>query len=366
MLTLPRIWKLLPGPITGKDRSVLGRNPRRAWKNLLWAGVLFLALQLMLGVLAERYPRVRDPFYGDKYVKLAKRVRNFNDPFIVVMLGSSRTGLGFHGKLVEEQLSSNSSRPVVAFNYGIPASGPVTHLVYLKRLLNSAIKPNHLLLEILPSMLADGHGGPIERNWFHGRRLTFQETAMVSRHGYDGDKVASEWQSTVYLPVYALRFELLCRVVPGWLPWQLRFDWSRSTDECGWGKMEHQSIPADQYARGLARAKLEYAPILSNWKPGGGACSALTELLQLCKENDIPVTLVLMPEAEAFRSWYPTETNRQLTEYLQRLPVPLVDGRTWLKDDAFTDGHHMLAQGATDFTMRLNTEAIRPQFIGQR
>ena len=71
----------------------------------------------------------------------------------VVMLGSSRTGLAFHGKRAEQALAAELGRPAVAFNYGVPASGPVTHLVYLDRLLDGGITPDVLVLEVMPTML---------------------------------------------------------------------------------------------------------------------------------------------------------------------------------------------------------------------
>lgn len=355
-----------PANLTTPPRAIRRwrvRTRRAAW-SILWGVVAFALIQVGTGLLAEQYPRLRDPLFGDKFSRLQRRLTAQPDAFLVVMLGSSRTGLAFHGNKVEAELNGPLNRPVVAFNFGTPASGPLTHLIYLNRILKAGYKPDHLLVEILPSMLTERHGDatfPLEINWFDAHRLTSSERAIALRHGVPAARVQHRWRSSVYLPFYVMRFELLSRVAPGFLPWHLRFDWSRSTDESGWGKMEHQVIPPEQYAKALERARNEYAPILSDLTPGGGATTALKEILAIGEREKIPVTLVLMPEAVPFRAWYAPQTTERLNAFLVSLKTPIVDARNWLADDQFTDGHHMLANGATLFSQRLAREVLLPQ-----
>jgi hypothetical protein len=40
--------------------------------------------------------------------------------------------------------------------------------------------------------------------------------------------------------------------------------------------------------------------------------------------------------------------------------VPLLDGRTWLTEDDFWDGHHLLPRGAAAFTARFERELTAP------
>jgi hypothetical protein len=340
---------------------------RKAPRAVVWGVVCFAAVQLGLGLASELYPRIRDPLYGDKLVKLKRRLPAAERPPTVVMLGSSRTGLAFHGKRVEAQLATDLGRPAVAFNYGIPASGPVTHLVYLNRLLGDGIKPDLLIVEVLPSMLADlpGDGSPIEKNWFYADRLTSAEREIVIRHGFAADQVQERWWKSVLLPAYTLRFQLLSRISASWLPWQVRFDWSRGADECGWGAMMNQAVNLQDRQKGIARAYGEYAPVLADLKPGGPAVGALRELLAHCKDCGIPVRLVLMPEGSEFRRLYPPHVTDRLTRFLAELTAeagvpPVVDARAWLPDEHFYDSHHMLAAGAVAFSDRLTREVIAP------
>jgi hypothetical protein len=360
LLTAGRRADAAPPPL-----PVRPANRRKAPRALAWGLALFAAVQLGLGLASELYPRIRDPLYGDKLVKLKQRLPDSGRPPTVVMLGSSRTGLAFHGKRVEEHLAAELGRPAVAFNYGIPASGPVTHLVYLNRLLADGVVPDLLLVEVLPSMLADIPAAPLERNWFYADRLTYAEQDLVIRHGYPAGEVRERWWKSVLVPGYTLRFQVMSRLAPSWIPWQLRFDWSRGADECGWGTTVTQSIAADDLAKGVARARAEYAPVLADLHPGGPSARALEELLTVCRQRGVPVRLVLMPEGSVFRTYYGPGVNDRLTAFLADLTdraglPPVTDARGWLPDDAFYDSHHMFAAGAEAFTDRLTREVIAP------
>jgi hypothetical protein len=362
LLTAGRPADAAPPPLPVRPAS-----RRKAPRAVAWGVAIFAAVQLGLGLASELYPRLRDPLYGDKLVKLKRRLpaAPADRPPTVVMLGSSRTGLGFHGRRAEHHLAAELGRPAVAFNYGIPAAGPLTHLVYLNRLLADGVAPDLLIVEVMPSMLADIPSAPLERNWFYADRLTFAEQGLVIRHGYPAGQVRERWWKSVLVPAYTLRFQVMSRLSPSWLPWQLRFDWSRGADECGWGTTVTQQIDTADRAKGVARARAEYAPVLAGLQPGGPSARALEELLAVCRGRGIPVRLVLMPEGTEFREFYGPGVNDRLTAYLNDLadragvPRP-TDARGWLPDDAFYDAHHMFAAGAEAFTDRLTREVIAP------
>jgi hypothetical protein len=322
-------------------------------------------VQLGIGLTAEAYPRLRDPLYGDKFVKLRRKLDAApSKPATVVMLGSSRTGLAFHGWRSEQAIAAGTGKPAVAFNFGVPASGPVTHLLYLNRMLKAGVVPDMLIVEILPSMLHDDPNGPLERLWFYADRITFAEQATLTGHGFDPTAVHDRYAKSTLLPAYSRRFQLMCRLAPSWLPWQVRFDWSRGADECGWGKFVSQDVDAQRRQQGIAQAKSEYETVLGVLTPGGGATAALRDLLATCKERGIPARLVLMPEGTPFRSWYGPGANDRLLAFLQSISTeynaPLTDARNWLPDEAFSDAHHMLETGAVAFTDRLTREAVLP------
>ncbi len=345
---------------TARPVSVASR--RRTAKRAVIAGLAcFLLLSLGLGVTSEAYPRIRDPFYGDKLVKLQPKLGTAP---LVVMLGTSRTGFGFHGIHIEDTVLRETGRPIAAFNYGIPASGPITHLIYLKRLIEDGATPDLLVLEILPSMLANANTGPLERYWVFGERLTHREIPLVVKYGFDEAEVTARWRGATFNPWYALRFQLLGRVVQSWIPWQCRFDWSRGTDRCGWGTPLRDFSTPEERAIGAIHAKNEYFAVLHNLQPNGHAVAALRELLRVCNERGITVKLLQMPESVEFRSWYSPEVNRRLTSLYADLNreygCEMILASDWVPDDQFTDGHHLLRPGAERFSERLARDVLIP------
>lgn len=348
--------------------------------------LVYVALQVPLAYLAEFSVGVRDPMFGDKADKLVHRIdeRTIGDerPVTVVMLGSSRTGYGFHGLHAEAVLEQELGRPAVAYNFGVPASGPITELIYLLRLVEMGVEPDLLIVEVLPSMLASDVRGPpsgptnatkqlapLEQLWFFPDRLRHRELAIVERCGFDSEKVRTTWRDTILHPWHSLRFQLLSRATPGWVTWSHRYDWGRACDGCGWISPLNESVTPEEYQIGVRRAHGEYAAVLSNLKPGGGAADALRESLALVREHDIPTVLILMPEGTDFQSWYSPAVREQLDTFMRELEseygIRTIDARNWLRDSAFNDSHHMLKSGAIEFSDRLTREEILPRLRAQ-
>jgi hypothetical protein len=93
---------------------------------------------------------------------------------------------------------------------------------------------------------------------------------------------------------------------------------------------------------------------------------AFHALLDLCRQQGIPVVLVLMPEGKDFKGLYPPALRSGLDALIinlvQETGVPLVDARDWLDEQDLFDSHHALPSGAALFTQRLSQEVILPRF----
>src|SRR5262249_7682356 len=103
---------------------MIQKRIRQARADLLWGLGVFTVLQLGLAVaIAGWWPQLRDPYYGQKLVRLVRR-KNASParPLLVVMLGSSRTLYGLKAGSLEDGLTQKLGRPVVCFNFGIPAA----------------------------------------------------------------------------------------------------------------------------------------------------------------------------------------------------------------------------------------------------
>src|SRR5207248_6909094 len=76
-------------------------------------------------------------------------------PFFIAALGSSLTDYGLRGRTAERALVKAIGRPVLVANFGIPGDGPFCELLHLRRILADAGRPDLVLIEVLPALLAE-------------------------------------------------------------------------------------------------------------------------------------------------------------------------------------------------------------------
>jgi hypothetical protein len=341
---------------------------RRARSDLLWGLSAFALLQVGLAVAIETgLPQLRDSFFVEKLARLTER-RNAvtTHPLTVVMLGSSRTLHGFKAGSIEELLAEEQSQPVVCFNFGMYGAGPVTELLTLKRLLAQGTRPDWLLVEIVPPLLAKQvplH--EVEEKRIPTHRLWLNDLPLIERYSPSRRQgLRREWWEAWPVPWYTHRFAILSRIAPVLVPWDVRVDGFQGVDRSGYLQANWETLPLERRRRALEFARQEYAPYLTDFGLGGAACQGLQELLAVCQQERIRAALVLMPEGPEFRRWYPPGIWEQIQAYLDGLSreweVPIINAREWLAEDDFLDSHHMLVSGATRFSERLGREALRP------
>lgn len=306
---------------------------------------------------------LRDLPYWYKLERLKRRSSAPERPLTVVMLGSSRTLHGLDAASLERPLSRRLGRPVVVFNFGLVGAGPLRELITLRRLLADGVRPDLVLVEVLPPVLA-GQVPYMDVRLVEDPvcRLRVQDLDPVARYGGPSrQKLRLAWGATWLLPCYYHRLTIVSRVFPSLLPLNDRLDGFRDINGSG-------DVPpvyrAEQRPRALKVAREEYGFFLNGFRLGGFGPRALEEVLQLCRGERIPTALVLMPEGPVFRSWYRGDSWRQIREFLdglsRRTGVPVFSARDWLGENDFVDSHHMLPGGGARFTERLGREVIAP------
>lgn len=349
-------------------RSRRTKTHRRAWQALASGLLLFAALQGGLAWLVERAgPYFRDPVYADRAAKLHSRLAATDAPHCLLMLGSSRTAYGVRMKLVEEHARQALAEPVVAFNFGTPGAGPVTNLVYFRRLLAEGVRPDRVFIEVMPAYLSTQIAAPAEMAWTNLERFTGDEIAVLASVGVATEGVRAAYRASSLFPGFYLRQQLVSRVWRNLLPWYVRFDFSRNADARGWNEpMDAGTL--EGLTKGIANARKDFVPQLTNYRPGGPAGEALRATLELCREHHAAAALVLMPEGVTFRGWYSADALARLDAFLDGLTrefgVPVIDARTWVAERDTSDSHHLLLSGATTFTERFSREAVVPLLPG--
>jgi hypothetical protein len=332
---------------------VIRRNRTcRAAAALAWAGGFALAV-LAASPLADG---ARSEFFDPEYAERLRlfRVRRAERPAdaVLAVLGSSRLGLGFAPERLPA-LSAADGRAVLPFNFSHLASGPVFNRLLLKRMLADGVRPDAVLVELMPEFLAEEPVRHVAR---------FLGTAELH-------------EAVSYLP-----------------PWEVADWWLKARSRGGLkslAALARECLPGarpgegpasplpilplggcSQLDRTPAEATARYGPVKVNaerrasYGVSPAAERALRELLADCRRAGIRARLIVTPESTRHRAWYPTGTDEALSGLVSRLRadfgVGTVWAREWLADDEFYDTHHTIERGAWHFTDRLHREVLGP------
>jgi hypothetical protein len=341
------------------------RNVSRARAALVWGLLWFVAAQVAFIVVADGwFPGVYDAEYHARLATLRARLAETPNRPLLLLVGSSRTVMSFHPEVLPP-LRTPSGEQVIPFNFSHLAAGPVMNLMQVNRLLRHGIRPAWVVCELMPPQLAS------DRQNISLETATAGELPLVGRYH-------PAWRLwSVYLrgrtnPWYRHRLFVLSRAAPlllppGVMPLQdgirlgpLGADLTGYTPD----HLDHEEI-----RRRTEDARNGYIPMLHNYHITSMSDRAVRDLAELCRREKIPLVYVLTPEGTEFRSWYPPQALRALDDYCAALRretgVPIVDARTWVSDDDFTDTHHPLRRGGDVFTLRLGREVLQPLVEGR-
>lgn len=335
---------------------MIGKRRRRARGAILWGLLAFATIQVALEAAVERQPKWRDPAYAEKLLKLQRRLPAAPDNTpVVVVLGSSRTQNDIDASHLEEELAARCGRRVSAFNFGLKAAGPLNELIVLRRLLADKVRPDLLVVEVMPAFLAET-GGPFLFTFFPPHTFSIEELSLIDGFS-SGAGLGHDWWKGRLIPSQTHRLGLMHDVALSWLPPDA---WSTSVGSCddaGWQSLWRDAQTDERREKGMEWARREYIDHFKNFRLGGSSCRALTEILNLCRAEGIPAALLLLPEITEFRSWYSPDVEDQLEAFLgdlgRKYAATVINGRAWVTDEEFFDGHHLLPQAATDFAERL-------------
>jgi hypothetical protein len=334
----------------------------KAAASLAWGLGFFACLMLGLEVTLEVSPIVRDPEFGLRLQRIRTQKVGRSDRPLVVVLGSSRVSMGFKPDVLADSPMSDHRAPLV-FNYSLVGSGPIMQLLCLDRLIKEGIRPDLVFVEFWPPFyrqdIRDGEEGRIDVN-----RLNHRDVRLLGRFWTKRSALVLSWIQSQLVPVWSHRFILLSHYAPDWLPWTTRQDvkWM-GLDDFGWLPLP-ETVTRAQYETRAAQAREYFAHQLNADCLNAKSDRALRELVTRCRRENIEVALLYMPEGSLFRGWYAPPFLEQVNGYLdclhRELELPVVDARSWIADDDFIDGFHLLPRGARAFTRRFGRDAIRP------
>ena len=335
------------------------RSARRA---VLGAFAAVASLQLGLSVVLERFkPEWRDPEYG-------LRLRDFQatprPAKLVVVLGSSRVQMGLN------PAAFALPDGVGAYNFAQSGSGPVQELLTLKRLLAAGVRPDFLLVEVLPAALSAA--SPVNRVG-PSERYDWRDLGYLEAYGEPTHSLHAGWLRARLTPWSESRSVLLSRAGAGFLlPSVARRDFLwKQTRPGGWMPYFFETVEESRREEGLRKSQQEYAGCLTDLRVHPAVRQAHAELLALAAEHGIRVAFFVMPESPRFRSWTTPGTRDAVRSYLDELAAtsgrPVADLSGWaLPETDFADGHHLLRHAAEATSRRFAAEHVGPWVTGQR
>jgi hypothetical protein len=330
------------------------RAGRRARRCLAWGLAWWLTVSL---VLLVRVQVARTDLITPDFAVRLQKVRRLQgeqpaSPLWLV-LGSSRMRLGYWPESVEP-LHDSEGRPVLVFNFGHNGMGPVFQHLYLCRLLREGVRPDLVVLEVMPMYLH------YEPDHFLVRFVTAPELPRAASYVplHSLLRNLARWQKDLYPDAGRAVFpDDLQWLVPPAEPERV----GPTLALGGPGRMRDRVSDAERRRR-MAIQEAGFA-----WR--GATVSergerALRDSLELCRREKIEVVLLLTPEGDSFRKFYPRGAEEALVACVRRLgreaAVPVVDARHWLREEDFFDGQHMLRRGAAKFSRRLHEEVLVP------
>jgi hypothetical protein len=322
---------------------------KRNLKDLVWYVVGFLVVQAVLAVGVESWwPVVRDPDYERLKSIIQTRQAEFPGRQLEIVLGSSRTKLGLRA----EQLNhpEDGAAPLV-INCGVSAGGPMMDQVLLRRLLEDGIRPNRVFVEVMPMSLSIRHGAPSEEKNLPTGRFSALEVVRLFHYYAQPYRLLGPWGLARIVPVQRHHAELRDALELD-VPAEGRPEHYGERDDFGWAG-DNRSFSGTDVARQTQENLVWYESALTQPAPAPGALEAYRDLVTLCTREHIDVVLFVPPEGSAFRTFAPDVAACQMDtvrDLACELKVPLIDGRTWVDDDKFFDGHHTTIEGARQFT----------------
>jgi hypothetical protein len=352
-----------PAAEPAPPRRRASRRLRQARSTVVGSVVGLIALNVGLAAVVSYWPGLRDPLFDLPAERFRQRVATSDDkPITIAFLGSSRTGGGIRPAVVEEMVAAQTGRPCVAYNLHVPGNGPVGELVHWRRLLDRGPRPDVVVIEITPSRFASEKGVPDEVSLLHGDRLTRPELRLVRGYGFRDD-VESEYHEANWNPWFGFRFQMTGIVKPRWLPPGVVRHEQRAAADQGWQRPFFVQQNPDHFRAAVEQNRpLLYKPMQEAVFDGPPA-AALRELVRSARAGGSSVAVWVTPEGSPIRAWYPDRVNLELAAFLDELRAAgavAADGRAWLPDEAFSDGHHAVRTWADEYTRTVTRQVVLP------
>ncbi|MBL8792300.1 MAG: hypothetical protein JNM56_00190 [Planctomycetia bacterium] len=331
---------------------------RRAKQSVVWFAGLFLLVQLAGSWLLD-HPWLPLRFRTATRL-LAHLDANHRRPD-VVLLGSSRFGIGLHGGTIAEVLAEGHSgdKPFV-FNSCVEAGDAISAEFMFDALLERGVRPQLVVMEVSPETV---NAWNLWMNYHMRRQMRWEDFPpwlMDLARAHQHTRVLG-YRLT---PLYVHRCQLWEAVAQRW-----RSAPSFSRDADREAQTWHEVLDVKMtYPRprpeGALLVGLDLVRrYLRQYRTDGASAQALTRIADKCRRHGIEVLLVGVPLTSPHRALYRPEVESAFLAFMDCLTrehgCRFVDYRASMPDDFFYDNHHLYPEGCDAFSRKLATETLR-------
>jgi hypothetical protein len=303
-----------------------------------------------------------DPQYAKKYELLRDRIdENPGRPLWLVM-GSSRVDRGLRPALLADRTQGGNA-PLI-FNFGQGGASLFRQYICLRRIIESGVKPKRVGIEIMGATMSSELFQMADTPELLVRARS-DELDDYAQYSMDPSFFISNWERSRWDPAYEYgmklpRQALTWRLIP--IPWVKHFE-LMAYDKWGWNPQLPAPIPEATYRKDFEIARGQFAGRFKDFKISRQTDVPLRKILDMCKNSGIEVFLLKMPEEKEFQAFYPPQAEAVIDSYLAKIEaeygVQMIDARSWITEWGFSDGHHLNADGAAEFTKRFGDELFK-------
>ena len=335
---------------------------RRAKAAVAWFAGLFLLVQLAGGWLLDHaWLALRFPTAARLLAHLDAQHR----PADIVLLGSSRFGLGLHGGRIAQVLSQGQPgcKPFV-FNASIEAGDAISAEFMLDQMLARGCLPKLAVVEVSPESVNAWN------QWmgFHVRRQMRWEDFPGWLMDLGRARQLTRVLGYRFTPLYVHRTHLWKAVARHWAaegPPQAVAN--TDPEALTWNEVLGME-PRMTRTRPAAWAMPDRN--LRNYATSGASAAALIRMADKCRRHGIDVLLVGVPVTLPHRRLYRPEVETAFLAFVRQLTrehgCRFVDYRATLPDQLFWDNHHLFPEGCEAFSRKLAEEVLLEVWRSQR
>lgn len=308
--------------------------------------VSIVVLGIIGNLLIDRYCLdAVDREFSARLELLNRQRAEHPDRPLFLVVGSSRMVMAFGPEQLPETKTATGT-PVTVFNFSHLGSGPVMNHMTLSRLHREGVRPDWVVLELMPGFL------PKENAALVTSVSTARDVAVSHRYYRTGELW---WEylkhRTIGLPNLARRATRPDDPTIGYGP-------------LGSADFVRESVDPVLKARLRAAQESNFGFRLRDLKVSPGNEQAIRDSVRMLREQGTQVRFLISPEREEFTRLYGPGKRDWFEQYVaglaDELDVPVTDATDWLDPSDFEDGHHALRRGRVKFTERLGREVIGP------